>query len=288
MPNLNPFKRAIAVVDFDNAALIRQWLHGRPATTIAAYASDLERLLRFLDNKPLNLIELRDLQAFADSLHYLAPGSQARILKACKSLLTFGCKTMPALFPLNAGAALKLPKSKNVLAERILAERDVLMMIELEPVIRNKLILRLLYISGVRRSELCGIRFTDLQERPELNAGQVTIFGKGGKTRVIVLTHECWNWLRGWRILRGNVPNDALVFDLCASTIYKIVRAAAKRAGLEKPVSPHWMRHAHASHALDRGAPISLVQATLGHENIQTTGKYLHARPGESSGKYLP
>jgi integrase/recombinase XerD len=64
--------------------------------------------------------------------------------------------------------------------------------------------------------------------------------------------------------------------------------AAAKRAGLPKKVSPHWLRHAHASHALDRSAPIHLVQATLGHASVSTTGRYLHARPTESSSLYLP
>jgi len=54
------------------------------------------------------------------------------------------------------------------------------------------------------------------------------------------------------------------------------------------PVSPHWLRHAHASHALDRGAPIHLVQATLGHASITTTGRYLHARPSDSSSRFLP
>jgi integrase/recombinase XerD len=65
------------------------------------------------------------------------------------------------------------------------------------------------------------------------------------------------------------------------------VKLAGRRAGLET-VSPHWLRHAHASHALDRGAPIHLVQATLGHANINTTGRYLHARPKESSSRFLP
>ena len=72
------------------------------------------------------------------------------------------------------------------------------------------------------------------------------------------------------------------------SGIWRIVKAAAQRAGIEGPVSPHWLRHAHASHALDRGAPIHLVQATLGHASITTTGRYLHARPKESSSKFLP
>jgi integrase/recombinase XerD len=70
--------------------------------------------------------------------------------------------------------------------------------------------------------------------------------------------------------------------------VFRIVKAAALRAGLPTEVSPPWLRHAHASHALDRGAPISLVQATLGHASVQTTGKYTHARPNDSSSRYLP
>jgi len=70
--------------------------------------------------------------------------------------------------------------------------------------------------------------------------------------------------------------------------IYRIVQAATRRAGISKPVSPHWLRHAHASHALEHGAPISLVQTTLGHANVATTSRYLHARPNKSSSEYLP
>jgi len=66
------------------------------------------------------------------------------------------------------------------------------------------------------------------------------------------------------------------------------VDAAAKKARLEQKVSTHWMRHAHAGHALDRRAPIHLVQATLGHASVSTTGRYLHARPSDSSSFYLP
>ena len=65
------------------------------------------------------------------------------------------------------------------------------------------------------------------------------------------------------------------------------MRQAAVRAGIDLAVSPPWMRHAHASHALDRGARIHLVQATLGHASITTTGRYLHARPKDSSGRFL-
>ncbi len=72
---------------------------------------------------------------------------------------------------------------------------------------------------------------------------------------------------------------------------WRLVRAAAARVGLpagKGGVSPHWLRHAHATHALEHGhAPIHLVQATLGHASVATTSKYLHARPTDSSARYL-
>jgi len=94
--------------------------------------------------------------------------------------------------------------------------------------------------------------------------------------------------------LKGDVPANAPVFcsrksgHLSQSAVWRIVKQASKTAGIDKEVSCHWFRHAHASHALDRGCPIHLVQATLGHSSIATTGRYLHARPTESSGEFLP
>jgi integrase/recombinase XerD len=66
-----------------------------------------------------------------------------------------------------------------------------------------------------------------------------------------------------------------------------MLKAAAKRAGLPAAFSAHWLRHAHASHAIDRGAALPVVQSTLGHGNIAVTSGYLHARPGDSSGLHL-
>ena len=114
--------------------------------------------------------------------------------------------------------------------------------------------------------------------------------GKGGKTRVVLLSRTTW---RALAALRGGAGTDDPVFwsrksgALDPSAVHRVVKAAAERAGLDPAVSAHWLRHAHASHALDRGAPIHLVQATLGHASVATTGRYLHARPSESSSKYL-
>jgi len=94
--------------------------------------------------------------------------------------------------------------------------------------------------------------------------------------------------------LRGDADYDAPVFTsrqgdeaLTRVQVFNIVAKAAKRAGIPGKVSPQWLRHAHASHALDRGAPIHLVKETLGHANIVTTNNYAHARPSESSSTFL-
>jgi site-specific recombinase XerD len=141
----------------------------------------------------------------------------------------------------------------------------------------------------VRVSELAQLKWCDLM--PRAVGGQITVFGKGGKTRAILLKPKTWDLLL---TLRGEARAADPVFrsqkggHLDVSQIRRVVYAAAERAGLAKKVSPHWLRHAHASHALDRSAPIHLVQATLGHASVSTTGRYLHARPAESSSLYLP
>jgi integrase/recombinase XerD len=147
-----------------------------------------------------------------------------------------------------------------------------------------------MYAAGLRVSEVCGLKWRDAQEREE-GAGQITVYGKGGKTRGVLLSAETWAELIA---LKGEGEADSPVFvsrkrkgHLHPSQVKRIIKAAAERAGIEAPVSPHWLRHAHASHALDRGAPIHLVQTTLGHASVATTGRYLHARPDDSSAKYL-
>src|SRR5260370_1423894 len=133
----------------------------------------------------LGAVTLGDLQAFADGLQALAPATQARILSAVKSLLTFGHRL--GLLPVNAGAPLRLPKLKSALAARILEEEAVQRLLALEPSPRNRALLRLTYGAGLRVSEVCALRWQDLQPR-DAGAGQVSEYGKGGKTRTVLLS----------------------------------------------------------------------------------------------------
>jgi integrase/recombinase XerD len=269
--------------------LIEVWLHGRSPHTQRAYRADIERFRSSL-GKPLFYATLLDLQHFADSLTDLAPASRYRMLSAVKSLLAFGHRM--GYLPLDVGRALRLPGVRNRLNERILSEADLHRILNLEPNPRNRAVLTLLYASGVRVGELCGLSWRDLQ--PSGDSGQITVWGKGSVTRSVQLPAAVWKLLTELRSADAGADGPVFVSRkkrgsgrLQPLAVLRIVRAAARRAGIALPVSPHWLRHAHASHALDRGAPIHLVQATLGHANINTTGRYLHARPKESSSGFL-
>ena len=267
--------------------LVQLWLHGRPKHTQRAYQREAQRFVAFAD-KPLRSVKLLDLQACADHLTItLKESSVHRSLSAVKSLFAFGFQLGYLQF--DVGRALKLLGFRDELAERILGETEVLRIISLEPNPRNRAILLTFYAGGFRVSEICSLKWRHLQERDR--AGQITVLGKGDKTRTVLIPQSVWDTLMA---LQGDAPTDAPVFlsrkkgHLDESAVWRIVKKATKRAGINKDVSCHWFRHAHASHALDRGCPIHLVQATLGHSSISTTGRYLHARPTDSSGNYPP
>jgi site-specific recombinase XerD len=273
-----------------DAQLVELWLSMKTSPhTRRAYAAEVARFLAFA-NKPLSWVTLTDLQAWAEHLAEgnLKPASQNRAVTALKSLLSFAQET--GYVPFNVGAAVKLRPNRDSLAQRILEESEVARLIDAAPEGRDRVLLKLLYVSGVRVSEVCGLKWCDALARQE--GGQITVFGKGGKTRTVLLKPKIWQQLLS---IKGEAKAVDPVFRsrkgrgaLDVSQVRRIVYAAAKKAGLEQKVSPHWMRHAHASHALDRSAPIHLVQATLGHASVSTTGRYLHARPTESSSFYLP
>jgi integrase/recombinase XerD len=269
---------------------LKTWMHGKSEKTQKAYLSDIAKFYAFV-NEPLQGVTLADVQEFEDSLSYLKPSTQARHVACVKSVLSFAQKTGYIQF--NVGAAVRLPKIEDRLAERILSEQQIAKMFALETNTRNHAILILLYRAGLREAELCDLQWRHVQERNE--AGQIAVYGKGKKTRFVLLDQETWQELVALK--KPNAAGDEYVFQSRQSTngsrrldesqIHRIVHTAARRAGITGNVSPHWMRHAHATHSIENGAALTLVKETLGHKSIQTTAKYVHVRPSESSTKFL-
>jgi integrase/recombinase XerD len=266
--------------------------HKRSAHTRRAYTQTLAQFLPFAGHKPLRAITLDDLLSYAEWLHDngYTKASQALKLSAVKSLLAFGQET--GYLRLNVGAACKTPTPENKLAERILSEEDALRVLHAPKSQRDKAILRLLYSGGLRVSELCDLQWRHVQPRGD--GGQISVYGKGQKTRIVPISKATFQTLMALKPVDAGNPlgGGKYVFAsqraerLTANAIYRIVRKAGQMCGIPG-LSPHWLRHAHASHALERGASVAVVRDTLGHSSLAVTNRYLHARPSDSSAFYL-
>ena len=273
----------------DDDRLIALWLAGRPASTAAAYRFEVARFRAFVA-RPLAAVTVGDLHAYAASLGDLAPATQRRALSAVKSLLAYAVRL--GYLPFDAGQVIHLRRGRDTTAERILSEPDVLRLLALETDPRNAALLYTLYATGGRVSEVCGLRWRDVATGTD---GRLflTLYGKGDKTRVVTLEGKSRAAVLLLQLRTPDASPDAPVFagrpgaPLSRAQAWRVVKVAAKRAGITASPSPHWMRHAHVSHALDRGAPAHLVQATVGHASLATTTGYSHLRPGESSARYL-
>lgn len=267
--------------------MISLWLHGRPQITCERYLPVIRDFRQYVQSKPIPDVKLKDLQNFQDTLGEQKDATIRRKMSSIKSLLTFLHKT--GLIPLNVGAALRMPTVRDQLAEKILPEADVHAMINGEPDPRKHVLLHTLYASGIRAAEASALDWKDVQPRD--SGGQLVVLGKGSKIRVIRITQNTWQALQSIR------PEDAQPDDpvfitgqdrrMSRNYISIVVRRAARRVGIAAKVSSHWLRHAHSSHSMDKGAPLALIQKTLGHTDLSTTSRYLHCRPDESSSKYL-
>jgi len=267
-----------------NERIVELWLSRKAKKTQKSYRYDILQFLAFVRNKHLSEITLPDLVDYLNNLEHLAKATQARKLAAIKSLLSFAYRS--GFTVVNVGAAMESVRVPNELANRILTETEVFRMIEYTEKPRDKALIRFLYSTAVRVEEAHEMTWKDL------NNGVLTVHGKGGKNRFIRLTDEMIELLESIRPENWD-PDDPIWVSqkgnpLSTCRMWAIVKQAAKRAGIKKEVSPHFMRHSHATHALDRGAPIHLVQAQLGHVSLATTSKYVHVRPDDTSSRYLP
>lgn len=272
----------------NNDTLIDRWLATfRNEKTRAAYAYSLQQFGAWFKS---SLLDARrgTLDAYAKRLAKgYSVNAQARALSALRSFYRYLVEE--ELIAKNPAINLELPKAKDELAQRIITEAEFHKLLALEENPRNALLIELLYATGGRISEALGAKWADATARD--GGGQIVLFGKRDKTRTVLIPATVWAKLIA---MRGDADNEAFIFPsartdghLSASQAWRIVRKAALVAGLGKNVSPHWFRHAHASHAIDRGAPVSLVKETLGHSSLSTTSRYVHARPEDSSGMYL-
>jgi integrase/recombinase XerD len=236
--------------------------------------------------------DVRD--ALARITMYVSPSTGRQYYLRVKSMLGYAHRL--GYTPFNAGAAIKVKNGKRsqgaALAKRIITSAEVCMLIRAARTKRDRVLLEVLYAGGLRVSEVVALSWSDVLARDNGQV-QLTVVGKGEETRNILLPKIV---SRSLLSLGGKAANNDPVFvsrkdkgggRLTTRAVLGTVKRTAKAAKIEAPISPHWLRHAHGSHAIDRGATLAEVQETLGHANVATTSGYLHARPESSSGLRL-
>ena len=268
------------------AEIIEQWLYGRPKLTQKAYLRDATLGLDFLDNPTLEAITLQDLQRYQSHLievRHQQPRTINRKLAALRSLLKFAHEQ--EFIARNPAIALRSPKVHENLHERILTVEQVQRIIAAASPGRDRCLLQFTYITGARISEVCGLLWKDCRPKPD-GSLVVRLLGKREKWRSVKISAKFHLW-DAISEFRGDASDDARAFRLAPRQAYDVFKAAIKKGGAPLEASPHWFRHSSASHSLEAGAKIHVVRDTLGHASVQTTDKYLHSSPDESSGDHL-
>lgn len=253
-----------------------------------AYLRDLEKLLHFLDGENKSFLDttLDDLHRFAAGLHDIGihPRSQARILSGVKSFFHF--LVMADYLGGDPSELLEGPKIGFKLPE-------VLTLDEIDLIIsavdlsknegqRNRAILETLYSCGLRVSELCNLKISDLY----FEEGFIKVDGKGGKQRLVPISPRAIKEIEHWFIDRnqGKIKKEFEDYLFLARwgnrisriMVFHMIKELASKAGITKNISPHTFRHSFATHLLEGGANLRAIQCMLGHESIATTELYTH------------
>ena len=276
------------VVDSVDAKIVELFLRAKKSDrTKEGYAASVKMLINFV-KVGLKDVTLEIALNYADYLKGKYVNDKGEVSKhsvklhvnVAKSLYSFMVKMN--YVNANPFAAVTYDTPAQLSAERILDTFEVQLLLRANVKQRDSLIVKTLYISGVRASELCNLTWGDLSADCVLHI----VSGKGDKERYVTLPSEFCKQLRE---LKGNAENSDPMFKsqkgghLDESQLHRIVKAVALKAGVNGDVSAHWLRHAHASHSIDNGAKLVTLRDTLGHASLETTNKYLHSKPGESS-----
>ena len=258
------------------------------ANTLDAYLTDLNKLLCFLKTENIDMlaVTLDDLQRFAAGLHDIGihPRSQARILSGIKSFFHF--LVMADYREDDPSELLEGPKIGFKLPEVLTVE-------EIDTIIstvdmskkegqRNRAILETLYSCGLRVSELCNLKLSELY----FDEGFIKVEGKGSKQRLVPISPRAIKEIKYWLLDRnlGKIKKgfEDYVFlarwgnSISRIMVFHLIKELAEKAGITKNISPHTFRHSFATHLLEGGANLRAIQCMLGHESIATTEIYTH------------
>lgn len=256
--------------------------------TVENYARDLAQLAGFAEGagKGVDTLDRRDLEAFVRGLMAsgLSPRSVARTVACVRGFYRF--VAVERKLPENPADDLRSPRAWAALPksiglddiDRLLAQPDTSTPLGL----RDKALIELLYATGLRVTELLTLRAGDLN----LDEGYLTCIGKGDKQRMVPMGQGAADWVKRYlqdgrpRLVKGRSSPwlfvNARGGALSRVGFWKVLKGHAMAAGISADLSPHTLRHSFATHLLERGADLRMIQVMLGHADLSTTQIYTH------------
>jgi len=247
---------------------------GLSQSTLAAYSSDITLFYRTVHGK----VDRESLTFFFLELRRLGYASSSLCRISISLRIYFRFLKEERIIKEDWGQFLSSPRVWSLIPDVLTVEEveKILRIVDLSAVVglRDRSILELLYASGVRVSEVCSLNLSDVDDT------QMRIKGKGGKERIVPLAKRAVVALDAYLAKREDSSNALFLRRreerIDRFTVWRAIKKYAKMAGIEKQVSPHTLRHSFATHLLENGADLRIIQELLGHANIATTDRYTH------------
>ena len=254
---------------------------GLSENTLKAYTRDL---LRFFDWGGFESPSFVTLNHLSEYLNYLRsqeyqPSTIVRATVVLRVFFRFLKRC--GLFDLDVDSIFEGIKMWQLIPE-VLSQEEVTLLLTVHAKedalsLRDHAILEMLYSTGIRVSELCSLNLHDLGER------DVRVIGKGSKERIVPIAARSVEAIDDYLVHRPDVKKDAVPLFISnkgrridRTKVWRIVKEAAKLAGIKRSVTPHTLRHSYATHLLENGADLRVIQELLGHADVATTERYTH------------
>lgn len=275
--------------DYTDDQIIRMFLATRDESqyTLRNYRKAIEQFRQFITFKPIREVTWREIEVYKIGLTKgfcsksgkpQAPATVASLIAPLRSLYKWGGDPNINIFAHNPTTCVKSPKISITSTKHYLTKSEVAKLFNQLKIqgVRDYLIGVVLVMLGLRVSELISIRLRDFYLDPlEISMWLNVVNGKGGKPRDVKVPQTLWNLIHTY-VTKQQQNQEQQLFPISVRQVERIIETAREKIGMEKKVTPHWLRHTNATLALLNGASLQQVQEMLGHAHMNTTQRYLH------------
>jgi len=251
--------------------------------TVKTYENSIEKLIKFIGNKDILKLKVEDIEKFIISLESLESSSIANIISALKTFYNYYIKL--GKIDSNPTDLIDMPKLVKRLPDYLtIDEVNLLLDVDVGDAFsaRNKAILELLYSSGLRISELVNLELKSI----DFDDCVIRVFGKGSKERIVPMNDYAIEYLKDYidnfrpLMIKNEINNYVFLNNhgkiMTRQGVFKMIKKECLLKGINKNISPHTLRHTFATHLLQNGADLRIIQEILGHSDISTTQIYTH------------